>query len=85
MFFKTKFPAVLLQFLSEVIRPRVVKDKLELFEAMEEWKERLSKLAEQWKEYLSEQVRMAIPVAMISMDLEDMVFQLGSHGKSLSW
>ncbi len=76
--FNPKTPARLLQCLSAVISPGVIKDVRNLAKAVEEWETKTNKLKCEFDEQLSESLRVAVLLSMLPRDFQDMVFQMGS-------
>ena len=83
--FNPKTPARILQFLTTVLNPPLVKDVRLLERAVEEWELKQGKLKVEFGEEFSDNVKVAILTAMIPRDLQDMVFQMGHAGEELKF
>ena len=83
--YNPKTPARLLQCLTEVISPGVVKDIRNLPKTVENWEARKNRLKLEFKEDLSDNLAVAILVSMIPRDFQDMVFQMGGVGDKLKY
>ena len=83
--YNPKTPARVLQYLTAVLSPPVVKDVRLLESAIEEWEAKKYRLKSEFKEELSDNVSIAILTSMLSRDLQDMVYQQGKLGETLTY
>ena len=79
--YNPKTPARVLQHLSSVLNPPVVKDVRLLERAIEEWEANRYRLKSELQEEFSDNVSIAILTSMLSHDFQDMIYQQGKLGE----
>ena len=74
-----------MQYLTTVLSPSPVKDIRLLERAIEEWDSKRSRLKSEFNEEFSDNVCIAILTSMLPRDLQDLVFQQGKTGETLTY